>query len=81
VANFGSEKINDGALLAARILLVALYVISGFTKVTHYSQTVSYMEQVGAPMPMLAAAVAIFMEIPVAVAVILGAFTRQLARR
>ena len=44
-----------------------------------YAQTVSFMTQVGAPMPELAAAVAIVMEVPVALAIVVGVFARPLA--
>jgi putative oxidoreductase len=37
------------------------------------------MAQLGAPMPLLAAAIAIFMELPVAFAVAVGVFTRASA--
>jgi putative oxidoreductase len=76
---FGSDKIKDEALLVARLLLIALYLLSGWSKLTDYAGTVGFMTQVGAPLPALAAAVAIFMEVPVAIAILLGAFTRPLA--
>ena len=76
---FGSDKIKDEALLVARVLLVVLYLLSGWSKVTDYSGAVAFMAQVGAPLPALAAAVAIFMEVPVAIAILVGAFTRPLA--
>jgi putative oxidoreductase len=79
VLRFGSDKIKDEALLAARLLLIALYLLSGWSKLTDYSGAVAFMTQVGAPVPALAAAVAIFMEVPVAIAILVGAFTRPLA--
>jgi putative oxidoreductase len=44
-----------------------------------FSGTVSQMSQLGVPMPVLAAAGATFMELPVAFAVAAGAFTRLAA--
>jgi putative oxidoreductase len=76
---FGSDKIKDEALLVARLLLIALFLLSGWSKLTDYSGTVAFMTQVGAPVPALATAVAILMEVPVAIAILLGAFTRPLA--
>ena len=70
---------NDGVILAARLLLATLFLIFGWRKLTDYSGTVSRMVQDGAPIPVLATAVAIFMEIPVAFAVAVGAFTRPSA--
>jgi putative oxidoreductase len=54
-------------------------LIFGWRKLRDYSGTVSQMVQDGLPMPRLAAAVAIFMELPVAFAVAVGAFTRPSA--
>jgi putative oxidoreductase len=70
------NDINDGVILAARLLLAALFLIFGWRKLTDYSGTVSRMVQDGARFPVLATPVAIFMELPVAFAVAVGAFTR-----
>jgi putative oxidoreductase len=79
MTSFGSEKIRDAVLLVARILLVALYLIFGWSKLTDYSGTVAFMVQSGAPIPPVAAAVAIIVEVFVSIAVIVGVFTRPLA--
>jgi putative oxidoreductase len=71
--------INDELILAARLLLTALFLIFGWRKLKDFSGTVSQMVQLGVPMPALAAAVATFMELPVAFAVAVGAFTRPSA--
>ena len=68
--------INDELILAARLLLAMLFLIFGWRKLRDYSGTVSQMVQLGAPMPILAAAVATFMELPVAFAIAVGAFAR-----
>jgi putative oxidoreductase len=68
--------INDDIILAARFFLATLFLIFGWRKLRDYSGTVSQMVQDGAPLPVLAAAIAIFMELPVAFAVAVGAFTR-----
>jgi putative oxidoreductase len=73
------NHIDDAAILAARLFLAALFLIFGWRKVRDYSGTVSQMVQDGLPMPVLAAAVAIFMELPVAFAAAIGAFTRPSA--
>jgi putative oxidoreductase len=70
---------NDELTLAARLLLATLFLIFGWRKLRDYSGTVSQMVQLGAPMPVLAAAVATFMELPVAFAVAVGAFARPSA--
>ena len=73
------NHINDELILAARLLLAALFLIFGWRKLRDYSGTVRQMVQDGVPMPVLAAAVAIFMELPVAFAVAVGAFARPAA--
>jgi putative oxidoreductase len=73
------NDINDVVILVARLLLVTLFLIFGWRKLRDYSGTVSQMVQLSAPMPVLAAAVAIFMELPVAFAVAVGAFARPSA--
>ena len=73
------NDINDEVILAARLFLATLFLIFGWRKLRDYSGTVSQMVQDGVPTPVLAAAVAIFMELPVAFAVAVGAFTRPSA--
>ena len=71
--------IHDEVILAARLFLATLFLIFGWRKLRDYSGTVSQMVQDGLPMPRLAAAIAIFIELPVAFAVAVGAFTRPSA--
>jgi len=71
--------ISNEVILAARLLLAALYLIFGWRKLRDFSGTVDQMAQLGVPAPMLAAGVATFMELPVAFAVAVGAFTRPSA--
>ncbi len=70
---------NDEIILAARLLLATLFLIFGWRKLRDYSGTVNQLVQLRAPMPVLAAAVATFMELPVAFAVAVGAFTHAAA--
>ncbi|HUB45433.1 MAG TPA: DoxX family protein [Acetobacteraceae bacterium] len=79
MATFGSERFTDEVVLAARILLVVLFLIFGWAKLTGYAGTVSYMAQTGAPMPPVAALVAIAVEFFVSIAIVLGVWTRPLA--
>jgi putative oxidoreductase len=71
--------INDELILAARLLLATLFLIFGWRKLRDFPGTVNQMAQVGVPTPLTAAAVATFMELPVAFAVAIGAFTRPAA--
>ena len=73
------NAVGDEVILAARLFLATLFLIFGWRKRRDYPGTVSQLVQDRAPMPPLAAAVAIFMELPVALAVAVGAFTRPAA--
>jgi putative oxidoreductase len=73
------NDISNVVILAARLFLAPLFLIFGWRKLTDYSGTVSQMVRDGLPMPILATAIAIFMELPVAFAVAIGAFTRASA--
>jgi putative oxidoreductase len=74
-----TNDINDELTLAARLLLTTLFLIFGWRKLRDFSGTVDQMAQLGVPMPILAAAAATFMELPVAFAVAVGAFARASA--
>jgi putative oxidoreductase len=75
----GAERFRNEVILTARILLVALFVIFGWSKLTDYSGTVSYMAMTGAPAPQISAAIAILIEFFVGIAILVGIFTRPLA--
>ena len=75
--DFGASR--DLLLLIARIAIVLLFILSGYPKMLHYDGTVQYMASIGTPMPALAAIIAIVMEVPAVILVILGFFTRPLA--
>jgi putative oxidoreductase len=74
-----TSNINDGVTLAARLFLATLFLIFGWRKLRDYSGTVSQIVRDGVPAPLLAAALSIFMELPVAFSVAVGAFTRSAA--
>ena len=66
-------------LLIGRIALVVLFIIFGYPKLTGFSGTVQYMTSLGTPMPMLAAIIAVVMEVPAAILIVLGFCTRPVA--
>jgi putative oxidoreductase len=76
---FGADRAADGLLLICRILLMLLFVIFGWEKLTGFGGTVGYFGQTGVPMPALAALIAVVMEFFVGIAIILGLLTRPLA--
>lgn len=59
-------------LLIARIAVVLIFIIFGFPKMMGFGGTVQYMASLGAPMPMLAAIIAVVMEVPAAILIVLG---------
>jgi putative oxidoreductase len=77
--DFGAGRIRDEVILIARFLLALLFLIFGWEKLGDYSGTVAYMTQSGAPLPTIAALVAIVIEFVLSITIILGIWTRPLA--
>lgn len=75
----GVEKIKDPLILLARLLMVILFVVFGWQKLTGYEGTIGYFTQAGVPLPSLAAPIAVIMELGVGIAIALGLLTRPLA--
>jgi putative oxidoreductase len=73
------ENRKDELILVTRILLMALFVLFGWSKLTGFSGTVAYMTQTGAPMPEISAVIAVVMEFVVGIAIVVGFYTRPLA--
>lgn len=74
-----TDRRTDGVILLARILLMILFVPAGWAKLIHFSGTVALMGHIGLPLPLLAAIIAVVMELPVGLAVVVGIYTRPLA--
>ncbi|CAN7377994.1 DoxX family protein [Acidovorax sp. LjRoot129] len=62
--------------LASRLLLAALFLPAGISKITGFAGTVGYITSVGLPMPTVAAAVAAAVEVLGSLALIFGFGTR-----
>jgi len=73
------DRLSNEVILLARILLMVLFVLFGWSKLTDFSGTAGYMASEGLPFPTLTAAVVILMEFFVGLAIVLGFFTRPLA--
>ncbi|MBV2135087.1 DoxX family protein [Pseudomonas sp. MAP12] len=73
------ENQKSEIILLARILLMILFIMAGWGKLTGFSGTVGYLESLGTPAPMLAAAIAVIMEFIVAILIVVGFYTRPLA--
>ncbi|MCO5399908.1 DoxX family protein [Ralstonia soli] len=77
--NASIERWRNELILLARILMMVLFVMSGWGKLMHFQGTVGYMASTGAPLPTVAAAVAVVMEFGVGIALLIGFWTRPLA--
>ncbi|OPB00388.1 hypothetical protein BFW87_01450 [Pseudomonas fluorescens] len=73
------ERQRDLIILLARILLMLLFVTSGWGKLTGFSGTVDYFTAIGTPLPSIAASVAVVMEFGVGILLLIGFYTRPLA--
>jgi putative oxidoreductase len=73
------ENQRNELILIARVLLMALFVIFGWGKLTGFSGTVAYMASLGLPIPGVITASTIIMEFFVGIAILIGFYTRPLA--
>lgn len=67
---------NDYLALFGRILIAAIFLMSGINKIMAPSQTQAYMESAGMPMTGLFLVGAITLEVGGGLSILLGAFTR-----
>lgn len=74
-----SAGLSAGASLAGRILLSAIFVLSGISKLSAPTAMIGYIESVGLPFPGVALALAILAELVGGVALIVGYRTRLVA--
>ncbi len=73
------ENRKNEVILIARILMMILFVMFGWAKMTGFSGTVAYMASTGAPVPTISAMIAVVMEFGVGIALVVGFYTRPLA--
>ncbi|KVM63319.1 DoxX family protein [Burkholderia ubonensis] len=73
------ESKRDGLLLAARVLMMVLFILFGWQKLTGFSGTVAYMASTGAPSPELSAVIAVAVELVGGLLIAIGFHTRPLA--
>jgi putative oxidoreductase len=76
---FDVEAMKDPLLLLSRILMMLLFVIFGWQKLTAFDGTTAYFAHLDVPLPAVATCMAIVMELGVGAAIMLGLFTRPLA--
>ena len=70
---------NNALNLVGRLLIAALFLPAGLAKLSGFEGTVGYIESVGLPLPAVAAAGALALEILGSVALIVGFQTRIVA--
>ena len=63
---------SDLLILVARVMLMVLFVMTGWQKLTGFAGTVDYMKTSGVPSPALAAIVATVVELFFAIGSIIG---------
>lgn len=73
------KSLQNPLSLSARLLLAALFLPAGISKLTAFAGTVAYVSSAGLPLPQVAAALALAVEIIGGVALVLGARTRLAA--
>ena len=71
-----SNSIQNALNLAARLFMVALFLPAGLGKLTSFVGTVGYISSIGLPLPTLAAAMALTVEIVGSLALLAGFGTR-----
>ena len=67
---------TDGLALLGRLMLSVIFVWGGYGKLLAASATQAYIAKSGLPVPELAWAVAVFVELVVGLALMFGLFTR-----
>ncbi|HEX6219407.1 MAG TPA: DoxX family protein [Sphingomicrobium sp.] len=75
----GTNRWPAYAAAGGRLLLAAIFVLSGVSKLADPAATLGYIGSAGLPFPSVALAIAIFVEVVGGVALILGYRTRIVA--
>ena len=77
--SYYADSVRDILLLIARILLMLLFLIFGWRKLTDYGGTVATFTKGAVPLPALAGVIAIVAELGAGIAITLGILTRPVA--
>lgn len=73
------HNVSSIASATGRVLLSQIFIISGLSKVANPAGTISYIQSVGAPLPELAYALALMVELGLGLALLVGYRTRLAA--
>lgn len=74
-----STKTQNLLALIGRALIVALFLPFGYSAITGFAGTVRYITSAGVPLPEVAAGIAIFVEVVLALLLLVGYQTRWVA--
>jgi putative oxidoreductase len=74
-----SSSLTDAGSLAGRLMIASLFLPAGISKASQFAGTVDYVSSVGLPLPSIAAALAMTLEIVGGIALIFGYRTRFFA--
>ncbi len=73
------DQRNDLTMLLARVFMSSLFVLYGYFKITAFAGTTGYMAKMGLPVPPVAAAIAVILELVGGLMILLGYQTRLVA--
>jgi len=74
-----SSPLSDSMSLLGRILIAAIFLLSGVSKLSNPAAVIGYIESVGLPLPALALAAAVLVEVVGGAALVIGYQTRAVA--
>ena len=74
-----NPTVNDPALLLGRVLASTIFIVGGWGKLTAASATQAYFAKIGLPLPAVAYAISVAVELGGGVLLLLGLFTRPVA--
>ncbi len=74
-----NQPVRNFSALAGRILLVAIFVISGLNKLSDFSGTATFMLGTGLPASEFLLVLTILIEVAGGLLIVLGLYTRQLS--
>lgn len=78
-ASVDTPAAQNALAFAGRVLIAAIFVLSGLSKVTAPAATIGYIQQAGLPFPQLALALAVLVEFGGGLALIAGYRVRLVA--
>lgn len=70
---------QSAIVLLGRLLLAAIFILSGYSKITNLSGTAGYLGSQGLPLPMVTATIVSLVELVGGLFILVGFFTRPTA--